>query len=262
MTTGNLVNHQWFRYWQRKPRSSLRLFCFPYAGGGASIFHTWSASLPAEIEVCPVQLPGRENRILEQPFSRIEALIHPLVQALLPYLDMPYAFFGHSMGALLSFELAHYLQRTGQGEPGPAHLFVSAFRAPHLSDPSLPIHHLPESAFIEELRRLEGTPEEVLQNKEFLHLLIPLLRADFTLCETYAYRQDVQLKCPITVFGGLQDVEVSREMLTAWGQHTSQACKQHYFAGSHFFLRAAQQSLLQIIMQDLRPVYRRSSFSH
>lgn len=257
MTTGN---QQWFRYWQRKPHASLRLFCFPYAGGGASIFHTWSASLPAKIEVCPVQLPGRENRILEQPFSHIQALTHALAQALHPYLDMPYAFFGHSMGALLSFELTHYLQNMGGGNAGPEHLFVSAFRAPHLPDPSLPIHHLPEPAFVEELRRLQGTPEEILQNAEFLHLLLPLLRADFTVCETYVCERDTRLKCPITAFGGLQDEEVSCEMLSAWSQHTSQSFKLHYVAGSHFFLQTAQAELLQVIVQDLQSVFRRSPF--
>src|SRR5205814_4666171 len=184
----------WIQYYQSKPQACLRLFCFPYAGGGASIFRTWSENLPPEIEACPIQLPGRESRLLEAPFSQLFSLIEPVAQALLPYLDMPCAFFGHSMGALVSFELARYLRR--QHGLSPVHLFVSGRRAPQLSDPDPPIHPLPEAEFLEELRSLKGTPEEVLQNTELLQLLLPLLRADFAVCETYAYAPETPLLCP------------------------------------------------------------------
>ncbi|MFL5654926.1 MAG: thioesterase II family protein [Ktedonobacteraceae bacterium] len=239
----------WIQFWQPKLQARLRLFCFPYAGGGASIFRTWSEILPPQIEVCPVQLPGRESRLLEAPFSHLFSLIEPLTQALLPYLDMPCAFFGHSMGALISFELVRYLRR--QHGLSPVHLLVSARRAPQLIAPDPPIHHLPEPQFVEELRRLKGTPEEVLQTTELLQLLIPFLRADFALCETYLYTPGEALTCPVSVFGGLQDEEVSRDMLTAWREQTRGSFKLRLFVGDHFFLHAARASLLQALLQDL-----------
>ena len=143
---------------------------------------------------------------------------------------MPYAFFGHSMGSLISFELVRYLRREGH-DPGPVRLFVSGHRAPQLPDPDPPTHHLAEPEFIEELRRLKGTPEEVLQNAELLRLMLPLLRADFALCETYIYRPEKPLTCPITAFGGLQDDEVPRETLAAWHEQTYNSFKLRFFVG-------------------------------
>jgi medium-chain acyl-[acyl-carrier-protein] hydrolase len=248
MTSGSMMN-PWLQHWQPRPKARLRLFCFPYAGGAASIFRTWSETLPSEIEVCPVQLPGRENRLMEPAFSHIQPLIATLAQALLPLLDTPYAFFGHSMGALISFELARYLYR--EDHEGPLHLFASGHRAPHLPDPDPPTSHLPEAAFIEELRKLEGTPEEVLQNSELLQLLLPLLRADFRLCETYQYIADKPLPCPITAFGGLQDSEAPRETVLAWKIHTDNTFKARFFMGGHFFIRTEQSALLQAVITDL-----------
>lgn len=239
----------WIQHGQPKLRSRLRLFCFPYAGGGASIFRTWSENLPPDIEVCPVQLPGRESRLLETPFTHIPSLIEPLAQALLPYMDKPYAFFGHSMGALVSFELARSLRR--QHSIGPVRLFVSGRRAPQLPDPDSPIHHLPESAFLDELRRLQGTAEEVLRDTELLQLLLPLLRADFAMCETYLYTSGEPLACPISAFGGLQDDEVPRYELAAWREQTWGTFKLRFFVGNHFFLHTARTSLLQALSQDL-----------
>lgn len=240
----------WIQYWQRKPKARVRLFCFPYAGGGAAIYRTWSKNLPSEIEVCPVQLPGRENRLLEPAFSGMHSLIDALTEALLPYLDMPYALFGHSMGSLISFELARHLRRTGH-DLDPVHLFVSGHRAPQIPDLDPPSHHLPEPEFIEELRRLKGTPEAVLQSGELLRLLIPSLRADFALCETYCYSQEKPLKCPVSAFGGLQDEDVPREVISPWREQTYGAFKLRFCIGGHFFVEKQQTSLLLAITQDL-----------
>jgi medium-chain acyl-[acyl-carrier-protein] hydrolase len=247
--TRNSVVEPWIQYWQRRPKARVRLFCFPYAGGGASIFRNWSKHLPAEIEVCPVQLPGRESRLSDAPFSQIYPLVDSLAAALLPYLDVPYALFGHSMGSIISFEFARYLQRIEHQNP--LHLFVSGHRAPQLPDPDPPMHHLPEPEFIEELRRLQGTPEEVLRNKELLRLLLPLLRADFSLCEMYLYQQEKPLSCPVTAFGGLQDEDVSRDSLALWREQTRGAFKLRFFMGGHFFLEKEQASLLSVLSQTL-----------
>lgn len=240
----------WLQYWHRKPQARVRLFCFPYAGGGASIFRAWSEHLPQDIEVCPVQLPGREDRLLEKPFANLPTLLEALVPALLPYLDMPYALFGHSMGSLISFELARYLYQMAYSHL-PVYLFVSGHSAPQIPDPNPPAYHLSDSAFIEELRRLEGTPEELLQNTEFLQLLMPLLRADFALCDTYKYIHGKALNCPISAFGGLQDPEVPQDGISAWCIQTSGLFQLRFFEGDHFFLHKKQNALLQALSQDL-----------
>lgn len=240
----------WFQYWRCKPGAQIRLFCFPYAGGGASIFRSWSEQVPSEIDVCPIQLPGRENRLLHPPFSEIHLLIDALVLALLPYLDVPYAFFGHSMGALISFELARYLRRI-EYNSYPVHIFVSGHRAPHLRDSNLLTYHLPEKAFVEELRRLRGTPEEILQNKELLRLLMPCLKADFALCQRYIYKHEKPLDSSITAFGGLQDDYVEKDMITAWQVQTVGTFNTYLFEGDHFFLTQKRLSILQVISQEI-----------
>ncbi len=245
-----VINNSWFQYWQKKPKAHVRLFCFPYAGGGASIYRTWSECTPPEIEVCPIRLPGRENRLLETPFSDLSTLIVSLEQAILPYLDMPYAFFGHSMGALICFELARRI-RLSRRDSGLLQLFVSGHRAPHIPDPDMPTYHLPDPAFIKELRRLQGTPEVLLDNKELMTLLLPLLRADFTICETYSYSEDEPLQYPIYAVGALQDSEVPLEWLAAWQAHTKSTFKFRMFDGNHFFLHKEQEALLQTISQTL-----------
>jgi len=240
-----------------KPQPYLRLFCFPYAGGGASLFRLWPDKLPPEVEVCPVQLPGRENRLREPAFIRLTPLVQALDQALRPYIDIPFAFFGYSMGALISFELARYLRKTRS--PGPLHLFVAAHRAPQLPQAHPDLHRLPETAvagsgvisIFDALDRLGGTPTTVRQHAELMQLMLPMLRADFALCETYVYSADDPLSCPITAFGGEQDSHVSLASLLAWREQTRGSFMLNILPGNHFFLHSQQQLLLQAISQDL-----------
>src|SRR5689334_20484357 len=180
-----------------RPRSGtrLRLFCLPYAGGGASMFHPWVEALAPSIDVRAVQLPGRENRLPEEPFIALNPLVAALADVIAPQLDMPYALFGYSMGALIVFELARELARVHARTP--VKLMVAAHRAPHIRDPDPDIHDLPEPRFIQAIRRLHGTADEVLDHPELRSLLLPLLRADFTLCETYRHEVADPLECPI-----------------------------------------------------------------
>lgn len=246
-TTSTFDN--WVECYEPNPQARLRLFCFPYAGGGASVFRPWSGFLPMEIEICSIQLPGREIKLLEPPFTRLSPLVQTLAQVLRSYLEMPFAFFGHSMGALISFELTRELRR--QRMQSPAHLFISGNRAPQLPDPDPPVHQLPESEFVEEIRNLDGTPEEILQNAEFLELFVPLLRADFAISETYVYTKDEPLDCPISVFGGLEDSEVSRDELEAWRFQTRSSFTLRMFSGNHFFLKSTGTLFLQVLSQYL-----------
>lgn len=248
MTTTSVFD-TWVSRSKPNPQASLRLFCFPYAGGAALTFRTWSNSLPMAFEVCPVELPGRGKRITSAPFTRLQPLVQAIAQALLPHLDKPFAFFGHSMGGLVSFELARLLRK--KYGLNPAHLFVSGYRAPQVPDPDPPIRALPEPEFLEELRRLNGTPEAVLENAELMQLLLPALRADFAAIETYVYTPESPLDCPITAFGGLQDREVSCDDLKAWREQTNAAFSLKMLPGDHFFLHSAQPLLLQSLSQEL-----------
>lgn len=229
-------------------KNHFRLFCFPYAGGGASIFRQWQEKLSKDVEVCPVQLPGRENRFAELPYTILSSLVKDMFEALVPYFDMPFAFFGHSLGAKIAFELARELRRKQDVQP--LHLFVSGNRAPHIPEPR-PLHMLPEEEIIMELRRYSGTPETVLQSKELMEMYLPILRADFSVDETYTYYEDAPLGCPITAFGGSEDKEASREEIGAWRQHTLSSFSFQMFQGDHFFIKSSQSLVLDSIAKDL-----------
>ncbi|MFQ5616960.1 MAG: thioesterase II family protein [Anaerolineales bacterium] len=235
----------WFYRPQPVPHPHKRLFCFPYAGGGASFFRAWPGGLPPGIELLALQLPGRESRFLEPPLTRISALVKAFLPAILPYLDVPFSFFGHSMGSTVAFELTRHLRERSASLP--EHLFVSGHHAPQIPYPHPPIHNLPETTFLEEIRRFEGTPEEVLQHKELMQLLIPVLRADFEMTETYQYIPGSPLTCPITVFGGREDHQVPIDNLEAWREQTMAGFALHMFPGGHFYLQDRESQLLQLI---------------
>lgn len=234
------------------PRRRLRLFCFPYAGGGSSAYFPWVHEIAPEIEVCPVQLPGREERIRETPFSNMAELITAIAQALEPYLDQPFAFYGHSLGGLISFELARYLRR--QQGPMPLQLIVSGCCAPQLPPVDEPIGELADAEFLQALRSFNGTPETILQNAELMRLLLPLLRADFRLYETYTYTVEEPFSFPIAAYGGVSDFRARREGIEAWRTQTRQKFLFRMYVGDHFFIHTKRGVLLQGISQDLIPL--------
>lgn len=179
----------------------------------------------------------------------MRALVEAMTPALLHRLDKPFAFFGHSMGAIIGFEIARLLRR--KHYPQPLHLFVSGRRAPQIPDPNPPTYDLPHLDFLRELRRLNGTPQEVLENPEMMALMLPILRADFTLTQTYSYSAEPPLDCSVSAFGGLQDNEVDPEYLEAWREQTTGSFSLQMFAGDHFFLNASQPQLLQALSREL-----------
>jgi medium-chain acyl-[acyl-carrier-protein] hydrolase len=248
----------WIYAPQPLAQARIRLFCFPYAGGSSLIYRKWPAELPKEVEVFLIQLPGRGTRLHEPAFTQLDPLVQAIGESILPYLNKPFAFFGHSMGALVSFELARYLRRIEA--PMPAQLFLSGRTAPQMLEPETPTFDLPDDEFFEELRRLNGTPREVLEHPELMRLMTPLLRADFSVCETYTYTVEPPLACPITAFGGLKDHEIPREHLEAWRPHTAAEFKLRMLPGDHFFLNSDQAQLLRIVAQELYHLVRSEGF--
>ena len=245
----NTPSNAWIERYQPNPSARLRLFCFPYAGGSARIYRSWARHLPSCVEVCPVQLPGRDRRIAEPPFSNLQLLVQAAVEALRPLFDKPFAFFGHSMGALVSFELAHYVR----AELGlsPKHIFASGRRAPQVSKDQS-IYDLPKEELLAELHQLKGTPPDVLDHPDLMELMLPLLRADFALGDTYVFSVRPLLSCPITVLGGLRDPCESRAELQAWGELTSGPFSLRMFPGDHFFLHSDELRLLEVIGRVLQ----------
>ncbi|HEX8696269.1 MAG TPA: thioesterase domain-containing protein [Longimicrobium sp.] len=244
----------WIQHPRPRPGARLRLFCLAHAGAGASTFRGWADALPAAVEVCPVQLPGRENRMAERSFDRMDPLVEALGPAVLRSADLPFAVFGHSNGALIGFELARRLRR--EGAPRPVHLFASGRRAPDVPPRTPPTHRLPDDQFLADLRTLGGIPEQVLAHTELLALLLPLLRADVALNETYEFREEPPLELPITAYTGLADARAPREDVEAWARHTARAFTVRGFPGGHFFIFSERDRVLETLARDLEGVVR------
>jgi medium-chain acyl-[acyl-carrier-protein] hydrolase len=228
----------------REPR--LRLLCLPFAGGGASAFRGWPETLPPGVEVVALQLPGREGRIAEPAFRSLEPVVESLADATDGLLDVPFVLFGHSMGALLAFELARSLRRRDLALP--AHLVVSGARAPHLPRRTRELHRLPDMALVAELRRLGGTPVEVLDHDGLLELVLPTLRADLTVCETYVYAPEPPLDCPVSAWRGRFDSDVDERELEVWAEHTSAGFDTRIFPGGHSYLLTARARLAEALV--------------
>lgn len=240
----------WVKRLSTGAAGSTRLFCFPYAGGGPSVFRDWPRRLPPTTDLHAIHLPGRESRVVETPITALDPLVEELTPALAEVLVGPrYVFFGHSMGALVAFSVCRELRRTGT--PLPDKLIVSGLGAPHLPSRHPPIHDLPEPEFIDELRRLEGTPEEALENAELMEILSPMLRADCSVSETYVLKDEPPLDCPIVALGGRDDEDVPVEDVRAWRSHTSAAFTYKIFPGGHFFVRTHQREVVSEVANHL-----------
>jgi surfactin synthase thioesterase subunit len=238
--------HKWLASIGRNPGAGTRLFCLPHAGGGGSTYYSWTAALPPSIEVCPIQLPGRETRIGESCFREMPALVDALREVIDSTADRPFALFGHSMGALVAFELAR------ECRAAPLRLFVAGHPAPHLPRDSAPLHPLPDGEFLAEVeRRYDAIPPEVKTDVELLSLVLPVLRADFCLVETYPYRAGGALRCPISVFGGADDPYTPRAALEAWRLHSAPGFTMRILPGQHFFVQTAREQILRSVAEDL-----------
>ncbi|MFF7636224.1 thioesterase II family protein [Kitasatospora sp. NPDC008050] len=241
-----------------RPQAGTRLFCFPYAGGGVSTFRDWAAALPGDIEPWAIQLPGREEQLGTPPLDRMGDVLNALVPAIIPHLDRPFAFFGHSMGGLVAWHLTCSLQRMEAGSP--TRLFVSACAPPQVRDPAARQHHAdPDEELIEKLRSWNATPEAVLADPELMTLLLPAIRADLAVVETYRFNGAPLLNCPVTAFGGTEDDSAGHAMLPRWGELTAGGFDLRMFPGGHFFLHSAGPAVLAEISGRLGATSRQNS---
>lgn len=242
----------------RRTRTPLpRLFCFAHAGGTVRLFRGWQQGLRHALELSPVQLPGRGRRWAEGPFERLEPLLAHLYRELRPQLGDPFAIFGHSLGGLVGFELARWVRRRLGVEP--VHLFVSAFPAPQLPPAAARrerLSRLADAELVARIRALGGVPEKLFERpralRQVLPRLLPTLRADLAVVESYAYARERPLACPITVFGGLRDPVVSLEQLEAWREQTRARLTLELFGGGHFFLETQRRRVTGVIAAALR----------
>lgn len=239
--------------WLMRPRPQLkavcRLFCFPYAGAGVAAYSGWADAFPNQIEVYLVALPGRENRLREAAYTHLPDLVSHMASGFPSVLDIPYAFFGHSMGALIAFELARALRL--QARQSPKYVFVSGCRAPHLPAHARCLHTLPDPDLVQQLRIWQGTPDIVLDHPELMRLILPTLRADLTMYETYACVEADPLESEVIAFGGLDDLQVSRDELDGWQKHTKRPLKVAMFGGDHFFIHTHRTAVLRTIIDQL-----------
>ena len=247
-----LKRDPWIQRPRPQPGARLRLFCLPHAGGGASSFRGWQEALPPEVEVCPVQLPGRESRMGEPPFDRMEPLIDALSGVVRGWSDLPFAVFGHSNGALIGFELARRLRR--EGVAGPVHLFASGWRGPDVPSGRPPVAGLPDAELIDDLRQLGGMPAAVVEHPELMQILLPTIRADAALTESYVFTEEEPLDVAITAYAGEGDDKATPGKMETWGRHTRGGFVLRVFPGDHFFIHGSRDAVLRALSADLRRV--------
>lgn len=241
--------HRWWQTFGPRSRARLTLVCFPYAGGHAAVFRSWPHQLAEWIEVYGIQLPGRRNRVDETPRTSLPFLVDEIGRALSPALDKPFACFGHSVGAILAFEVSRWLRRERGTEP--RHLIVSGRRAPQAPASETIIHDKSDAVVLDKLRELKGTPPEILADAELLQTMLPTLRADFSLSERYTYVHEPALGCPITAFGGREDEETAHGRLEMWRTQTTAAFVSHMFDGGHFFVHEHEGELVRRVDEAL-----------
>jgi len=225
-----------------------RLFCFPHAGAGTSSYVAWSAELAPDIEVTAVCPPGRERHIGALPHHAMAPLIDALLPVIRPRLRPPYAFFGHSLGALVAFALALALEQEGSG---PERLLVSSAVPPHLPKHGPRVGRLDDDGLISKVASYHGFPPGLSESPELLRLVLPALRADIGIAETYSVAEGTRVRSPITAFGGLGDAGVPPHVLTGWRALTHGPFGLSLLPGGHFYLTAQRPSLLSAIRLDL-----------
>ena len=231
----------------------ITLFCFPFAGGGASTYNNWVKMLDERYTVCPIQLPGREDRIAESPYYDMNAMLNDLESEIMDNIDGKFAFWGHSMGGKIAYELEKRLEKKNKIAEW---LFISASRAPCFPETD-PIHGLPDLDFKHKLSKFDGTPKEIMENDDLLDFFLPMLRADFTMDETYCGDTSVKLQCPVSAFAGDCDKEATEKEMKAWSNYTKNEFEYRVFHGSHFYIKENEIPVLKAVADTLKRITKR-----
>lgn len=242
------ANPKWLVTHNALPNPRMRLFCFPYSGGAAHVFSKWPERLSNDVEVVAIQPPGRSNRFTEPLISTIEPMVQGATEAMRSKLDKPFAVFGHSLGAAVAFEVCKRLEAEGFQ---PEVFIPSGRNAPHVETDKKPLHQLSDQEFIEEIKTFNGTPAEVLDNPELMELMVPILKADFGISETYQPDLTHQVKSRINAFGGNRDPHVEDEGIDGWGQYTASSFESNILDGDHFFIHGEATEFFQILNELL-----------
>jgi medium-chain acyl-[acyl-carrier-protein] hydrolase len=241
--TKHIIRHQ------IRADANFRLFLFPYAGGSAALYRIWNTDFPQEIELCAVEIPGR-IQLRTKAADTIEELVDAIFPDILEFLDKPFAFFGHSFGSIIAYEVTKRLHKEKRNLP--AHLWVSSRRAPHVPLGCETTYHLEDEKFIDVIQNQYGAiPQAVLNEKELLKILLPILKNDIKLNELYLGEISPTLSVPISVFYGKQDHSVNLENLEKWGEVTSAECDIQAFVGGHFFIDTERQSVTRKIIEKI-----------
>ncbi|MYM28006.1 alpha/beta fold hydrolase [Duganella sp. CY15W] len=244
--------HETQRWFIRQPASTrprMRLYCFAYAGGSAAVYGGWQRELDPAIEVVAIELPGRGSRFSEKPVSNFFWLVQELAYAIAAQERLPFAFFGHSLGGLLAFEVARYCKL--RLLPQPCQLMVSGSAAPGMRKPGRNLHLLPDEDLMTELKSYNGTPAAVLESAELMAMLLPMIRADFGLVDSYRYRLAPLLDMPLTVLAGRGDPHVTQDQASAWSTETSADSRVIWLEGDHFFIHGARAAVLDAVRDTL-----------
>lgn len=240
---------EWAVQVRRRERPRARLLCVPYAGAGTAAFRAWPDRLPDWLDLWAVRLPGRETRIAEPPVDDVHAIVAGVIPAVSGLDPLPYALYGHSMGALVAFELARELRR--RGGPQPVHMFLSGRRAPQRPDDLPGICHLPKPEFLARVRDLNGIPERLFDEPGLIDVIEPALRADFAVCERYRHTTGEPLGFGLSVFGGDRDPTTDLDQLHAWRSQTAGPFVVRTYPGDHFFIHTCRDKVLVALAADL-----------
>jgi surfactin synthase thioesterase subunit len=233
----------WCRRYRPSKAAAQRLVCFPHAGGSATFFLPVSAALSPEVDVVAIQYPGRQDRRSERPINNVETLADQLHEVLRGQADVPVTFFGHSMGAIVAFEVVRRLEADGHS---PVRLFASGRRGPSTYRDEK-VHLRDDAGIIAEVRRLNGTASSVLGDDEMMRAALPALRADYGAVETYECSPDTSVMCPITVLVGDSDPKTTIDEANVWAGHTSGSFDIQVFAGGHFFLTERADEVMKLL---------------
>jgi surfactin synthase thioesterase subunit len=247
--TENLLDDVWIRRFHGGPDRLATLICFPHAGGSASYFSPLSDMLKSRLQVLAVQYPGRQDRLHERRLSTIDEFVDGAFTALEPVMKQPIALFGHSMGAMIAFEVTTRMKR--RLDAAPVTLFVSGRRAPSRYREEENVYLRDDKGLIAELKGLSGTDMRVLDDPDVLSMVLPSMRSDYTAVETYRYQPGPKLDCPIVGLVGDEDPKADLDEVQAWQDHTSGRFQLHRFSGGHFYLADHRRTVADIIFRQL-----------